>query len=138
MFLTKTSIPRRRFIQGAGAMVALPFLDAMLPALTPVAKAAVRAKRAAFIYFSNGTVPEEWTPQSTAPGFDYSTILRPFEPHRASAVVVSGLGNKVEGTHPTAAAGWLTGVSAKPTEGDDVYNNTSIDQVIAARIGSQT
>ena len=138
MFVTKKSIPRRRFLQGAGALVALPFLDAMLPALTPVARAAGRAKRAAFIYFSNGTVPEQWTPQSTAPGFEYTTILRPFESLRSSAVVVSGLGNKVEGTHPTAASGWLTGVSAKPTEGDDVYNNTSIDQVIAARIGGQT
>lgn len=138
MFITRTSIPRRRFLQGVGAAVALPFLDAMLPALTPVARAAGRVRRAAFIYWSNGTVPEQWTPATTGSGFEYSTILRPLERFRSSSVVVSGLGNKVEGTHPTAASGWLTGVSAKPTEGDDVYNNTSIDQVIAAKIGGQT
>ena len=137
-FLTRTSIPRRRFLQGVGTAIALPFLDAMVPAMTPIVRAAGRAKRAAFIYFSNGTVPEQWTPQATGAGFEYSTILKPLEPFRHSSVVISGLGNKVEGTHPTAASGWLTGVSAKPTEGDDVYNNTSIDQVIAAHIGSRT
>jgi hypothetical protein len=136
--LRRISIPRRRFLQGVGAAVALPFLDAMVPALTPVVRAAGKAKRAAFIYFSNGTVPEQWTPQATGAGFEYSTILKPLEPFRQSSVVISGLGNKVEGTHPTAASGWLTGVSAKPTEGDDVYNNTSIDQLIAGRIGGQT
>lgn len=138
MVIRKIAIPRRHFLQGMGAVVALPLLDAMLPALTPMARAAGRVKRAAFIYFSNGTVPDEWTPSSTGKDFEYSSILKPLERFRASSVVVSGLGNKVEGTHPTAAAGWLTGVSAKPTEGDDVYNNTSIDQVIAAKIGSQT
>lgn len=138
MFVTRMSIPRRQFLKGASAAIALPFLDAMLPALTPVARAAGRARRAAFIYFSNGTVPENWTPKTTGVDFEYSTILKPLERFRDSSVVVSGLGNKVEGTHPTAASGWLTGVSAKPTEGDDVFNNTSIDQVIAARIGGQT
>ncbi|MEQ1759893.1 MAG: DUF1552 domain-containing protein [Vicinamibacterales bacterium] len=138
MVIRKIAVPRRRFLQGVGAAVALPFLDAMLPALTPVVRAAGRAKRAAFIYFSNGTVPDQWTPTSTGADFEYSRILKPLERFRSSSVVVSGLGNKVEGTHPTAASGWLTGVSAKPTEGDDVFNNTSIDQVIAAKIGGQT
>jgi hypothetical protein len=110
----------------------------MLPALTPVAKAAGRARRAAFIYWSNGTVPENWNPLTTGAGVEYSPILKPVERYRAKGVVVSGLGNKVEGTHPTAASGWLTGVSAKPTEGDDVYNNTSIDQVIVGKIGGET
>ena len=94
--------------------------------------------RAAFIYWSNGTIPQEWTPEETGSGFRYSTILKPLEPFRSRTVVLSGLDNTVEGTHPTASSGWLTGVSAKPTEGDDVYNNTSIDQVIAAHVGRQT
>lgn len=138
MFLTRSAIPRRRFLLGAGAAVALPFLDAMVPAFTSTVRAAGRARRVAFIYFSNGTVPDQWTPDATGPNFEFTPILKPFEKFRDAAVVVSGLGNKVEGTHPTAASGWLTGVSAKPTEGDDVYNNTSIDQIIAAKIGGDT
>jgi len=138
MFITRKSLPRRTLLKGMGATLALPFLDAMVPALSPRLKAATGPRRAAFIYFSNGTVIEHWTPATTGKGVAYPTILKPFEPHRSSAVVVTGLGNKVEGTHPTASSGWLTGVSAKPTEGDDVYNNTSIDQVIAARVGSET
>ncbi len=138
MYVKQLSLPRRTFLRGMGTVLALPFLDAMVPALTPVARAATRAKRAAFIYFSNGTVMEKWTPESVGKDFEFSPILKPLEPHRRSMVVATGLGNKVEGTHPTASSGWLTGVSAKPTEGDDVFNNTSIDQIIAAKVGGQT
>ncbi len=140
MFLKKSSLRRRTFLKGASAAVALPFLDAMIPAFTPLAKAANPAdlRRVGFVYFSNGTIPEKWTPASTEPGFEYSEILKPMEANRKSVVVATGLGNKVEGTHPTASSGWLTGVSAKPTEGDDVYNNISIDQVIAQKIGKDT
>jgi hypothetical protein len=132
------SLPRRTFLKGVGATVALPFLEAMIPAFPARAQASAAPRRAAFVYWSNGTIPEQWTPAQTGSGFPYSTILKPLEPFRKSTVVLSGLDNTVEGTHPTASSGWLTGVSAKPTEGDDVYNNTSIDQVIAAHIGSQT
>jgi hypothetical protein len=140
MFVKKVSLPRRTFLRNVGITAALPFLDAMIPAFTPIAKAASPAqlRRAGFIYVANGTIPEAWTPASTEPGFAYSQILKPLEPYRNSAVVVTGLGNHVEGTHPTASSGWLTGVSAKPTEGDDVYNNTSIDQVIASKVGKET
>ncbi|MGB7219255.1 MAG: DUF1552 domain-containing protein [Vicinamibacterales bacterium] len=138
MFLTKLSLPRRTFLKSTGAAVALPFLEAMVPAFTPVARAAGNVRRTGFIYWSNGTIPEEWLPTTTGADFEYSRILKPLEPFRRSTLVVSGLGNKVEGTHPTASSGWLTGVTAKPTEGDDVYNNTSIDQVIAAQVGKET
>ena len=138
MFVTKKALPRRTFLQAAGATVALPFLEAMAPAFTSVAKAAGVTRRAAFIYFSNGTVMDKWTPLSTGRDFEFTQILKPFEPFRNASLVVTGLGNKVEGTHPTASSGWLTGVSAKPTEGDDVFNNTSIDQVIAGAIGRDT
>ena len=62
MFITRSSLPRRTFLRGVGATIALPFLDAMVPALTPRLKAASGPRRAAFIYFSNGTVIEHWTP----------------------------------------------------------------------------
>lgn len=138
MFITRMSLPRRTFLKGVSAAVALPFLDAMVPAFRARAQGVASPRRAAFVYWSNGTIPEQWTPETTGPGFAYSPILKPLEAFRESTVVLSGLDNTVEGTHPTASSGWLTGVSAKPTEGDDVYNNTSIDQVIAAQIGHQT
>jgi hypothetical protein len=138
MFVTRMSLPRRTFLKGVGATIALPFLEAMVPAFGVRAQGAVAPLRAAFIYWSNGTIPDEWTPAQTGAGFTYSPILKPLEAFRSKTLVLSGLDNTVEGTHPTASSGWLTGVSAKPTEGDDVYNNTSIDQVIAARIGGQT
>lgn len=137
MFVTRMTLPRRTFLKGVGAAVALPFLEAMVPAFSARAQTA-SPRRAAFIYWSNGTIPAEWTPAATGAAFPYSTILKPLESFRAKTLVLSGLDNTVEGTHPTASSGWLTGVSAKPTEGDDVYNNTSIDQVIAQRIGGQT
>jgi hypothetical protein len=138
MFVTRMALPRRTFLKSMSATVALPFLEAMVPAFPARAQTARGPIRAAFVYWSNGTIPEQWTPSAAGKGFPYSTILKPLEAHRRSTVVVSGLDNKVEGTHPTASSGWLTGVSAKPTEGDDVYNNTSIDQVIASHVGSQT
>lgn len=138
MFITKMSLPRRTFLKSAGVAVALPFLESMVPALTPIAKAAAGTRRTGFVYWSNGTIPEMWTPRTLGADFEYTKILKPLEGFRRSTVVISGLGNKVEGTHPTASSGWLTGVSAKPTEGDDVYNNTSIDQMIAAKVGGDT
>ncbi len=140
MFITKRALPRRTFLKGAGATLALPFLDAMLPALTPMARAATRTPRVGFIYISNGTDMERWNPQTVGPDFEFSPILKPLEPLRQSTLVVSGTGNKIGGanTHPGASAGWLTGVDAKMTEGDDVENGISIDQVIAQRVGGDT
>ena len=80
MFITRSSLPRRTFLRGVGATIALPFLDAMVPALTPRLKAASAPRRAAVIYFSNGTVIEHWTPATTGKGAGYPTILKPFEP----------------------------------------------------------
>jgi predicted component of type VI protein secretion system len=140
MFITKAALHRRTFLKSAGATLALPFLDAMLPALTPAARAATRTPRVGFIYISNGTDMERWTPVTLGEDFEFSPILKPLEPHRQSALVVSGMGNKIGGanTHPGASAGWLTGVDAKMTEGDDVENGTSIDQVIAQKVGGDT
>jgi hypothetical protein len=138
MFVSKISLPRRTFLKSAGVAVGLPFLESMIPALTPMAKAAVKpVQRAGFVYFCNGTDPEHWTPSTLGADFEFSRILKPFEPFRNSALVISGLGNKVGGTHPTATSGWLTGVDAKMTEGNDVYNGISIDQVIA-RLNPET
>ena len=138
MFITKKPLPRRTFLKGVGATVAVPFLDAMVPAHRLRAQTLAAPLRTAFVYWSNGTIPEQWTPTETGRNFPFSPIMKPLEAFRDQTLVLSGLNNDVEGTHPTASSGWLTGVSAKPTEGDDVYNNTSIDQVIAERAGRGT
>src|SRR5262245_38479060 len=102
MVISKLSLSRRTLLKSAGAALALPFLDAMLPALTPVAKAAGRVRRSGFIYISNGTDMANWTPETIGADFDFSTILKPLEPFRRQALVVSGLGNRIGGanTHP--------------------------------------
>jgi hypothetical protein len=138
MFITRKALPRRTFLKGVGVTLALPFLESMVPALRLRAQAPASPLRAAFVYWSNGTIPEQWIPAETGRDFAFSPIMRPLEAFRDRTLVLSGLDNDVEGTHPTASSGWLTGVSAKPTEGDDVYNNTSIDQEIAARVGGDT
>jgi hypothetical protein len=76
MFISKKSLSRRTLLKSAGATLALPFLDAMLPALTPTVKAAGRVKRAGFIYISNGTDMSSWTPDATGADFAFSPIAR--------------------------------------------------------------
>ena len=91
MFITKTSLPRRTFLQGVGATVALPFLDAMVPALTPAAKAAsVSPLRFGAVYVPHGAIMDQWTP-TAGRGFEFTPILKPLEPLRDRVNVVSGL-----------------------------------------------
>ncbi len=139
MFVKKSSLHRRTFLRSTGVAIGLPFLESMIPALTPMAKAAVKpVQRAGFIYVCNGTDLEHWTPSTLGADFEFSRILKPFEPYRNSALVVSGLGNKLKGSHVTASSGWLTGTDPLTREGDDVYCGTSVDQVIAAQVGHET
>src|SRR5690349_20074324 len=140
MFLTRKSIARRSVLRGMGAAVSLPLLDAMFPALTPLAKAAALPRqRFAAVYFPNGAIMQEFTPKTTGRDFELTPILKPFEPFKDNLVVVTNLtrshpGSQV-GDHAVSAAGFLTGEWPKRTEAEDVYANTTIDQVIAKKIG---
>jgi hypothetical protein len=140
LIIRKKSLPRRTVLRGMGAAVALPFLDAMVPALTPVAKAAVNSPlRFGAIYFPNGAIMQEFTPKTAGPGFEFTPILKPLEPFKDSLAVVTGLtrshpGSQV-GDHAVSAAGFLTGVWPKRTEAEDVYAHTTIDQIVAQKIG---
>jgi Protein of unknown function (DUF1552) len=141
MFVTKKSISRRTLLKGAGAAVALPFLEAMIPALTPVAKAAATPMRFGVVYFPNGAIMQQFTPKS-GDGFEFTPILKPFEPFKDSLMIVTNLtrshpGSQV-GDHAVSAAGFLTGVWPKRTEGEDVLANTTIDQIVATQIGQDT
>jgi hypothetical protein len=138
MFISKLSLPRRTFLRGVGAALALPLLDAMVPAATALAQtAASPVKRLGFVYFPNGIIVDRWFPSAAGTAFEFSPSLKPLEAHRNSLVVVSNLSRAgtAIGDHAVSSAGWLTGSLAKRTEGEDVRAGTTIDQIVAREIG---
>jgi len=144
MFVSKKSLDRRTILRGLGSAVGLPFLDAMIPALTPQARAAAAnpPMRFGVTYFPNGLIMQQFTPKTTGMNFEFTPILKAFEPYKNSLAVVTGLtrshpGSQV-GDHAVSAAGFLTGVWPKRTEAEDILANTTIDQIVAQRIGQDT
>jgi hypothetical protein len=142
MVITKLALPRRTFLRGIGATVALPLLDAMVPAMKAAAPA---APRFAPIYFGNGANMLEWTPAATGVGFELSPTLSPLEAFRDRTMVFTGLDNfpatdqgDVGGQHPRAAPAFMSCMHPKQTEGADVEAGTTIDQIIAGRICRDT
>jgi len=92
MFITKKHLPRRTFLKGVGATMALPLLDAMIPAHTALAQtAAAPTLRAGFIYMPHGAVMNQWTPEKTGTDFEFTPILKALEPFRKQVTIVSGL-----------------------------------------------
>jgi Protein of unknown function (DUF1552) len=140
MFLSRRSIPRRTFLRGVGAGVALPLVDAMVPALTQAAQTAASPRlRVGFVYIPHGVIMRQWTPASAGSDFEFTPILKPLEPFRDSLVVVSNLMRaEVSSNHAVSAACWLTGTPPKRTDGPDFRAGVSIDQVIAKQIGQET
>ena len=152
MFVTKTVLPRRTFLRGIGASLALPLLDAMVPAMSALAQTAARpVKRLGFIYLPNGvarnfTGINYWTPVGEGASFEFSPILAPLTPYRDRLVVISGLAQHqadafddgANGDHTRGTSSWLTGVHPKRTEGADVRNGVSADQFAAAELGKDT
>ena len=143
MFITKLALPRRTFLRGMGAAVALPLLESMVPAMTALAETAANpVRRFGAIYIPNGAIVDQWIPASVGTGFEFTPILKPLEPYRNQLTVVNNLtrphpGSQV-GDHAVSAGSFLTGVWPKRTEGEDVLANTSIDQVVAKQIGQDT
>ena len=142
MVITKLALPRRTFIRGIGATVALPFLDAMVPAMRAQAKTAPRFTA---IYCGNGANMVDWTPATEGVGFAMSPSLTPLEPFRDRLAVFTGLDNfqatdqgDVGGQHPRAAPAFMSCAHPKQTEGADVQAGTTIDQMIAAQICRDT
>jgi hypothetical protein len=150
MIITKMALPRRTFLRGLGATLALPFLDAMAPAFTPIVKTAARGKsRLGFVYLPNGVAMNDavnyWTPKGVGTEFEFSPILSPLSPFRDQVTVVSGLNQRNgeslgdgNGEHTRAGASWLNGVHPKKTEGSDIKNGTTADQIAAAQFGKET
>src|SRR5690606_13476911 len=92
MYITQASLSRRAVLRGLGATLALPLLDAMVPALTPTVKtAAAPVRRFGAVFIPMGERPSHWTPQTTGVGFGFSPILKPLEPFRDALTVVSNV-----------------------------------------------
>lgn len=142
MIVTRKHLPRRTFLRGLGAVVALPALDAMRPAFAATAPVPLRL---GFVYVPNGVTLGDWTPAASGSGFPLSRILVPLEPFRDDLLVLSGLGQHNgnalgdgPGDHARAAASFLTGVHPRKTAGADIRNGVSADQVAADFLGRDT
>jgi hypothetical protein len=147
MIITKMSLPRRTFLRGMGAALALPFLDAMVPALSATTKA---PRRLGFIYGSpNGIIQDAFFPKKVGANFELSPILSPLAPVKDHLLVLSGLAHRQadsfgdgNGDHPRGTAVWLSGVHAWDRRGgggaDSVKLGTTIDQVAAQQFGKET
>src|SRR5438876_6871683 len=152
MFVTKMSLHRRTFLRGMGTALALPLLDAMVPALSAMAQTPAKpVRRLAFVYLPNGVSmnfkgTNYWKPIGEGPRFQLSPILTPFAPFRDQMTVVSGtthhqadvLQDGANGDHTRGTSTWLTGVHPKHTEGADVQNGVSADQIAAQYLGRDT
>jgi hypothetical protein len=141
MYLQKLHLSRRAVLKGVGATLALPFLDAMVPALTAQARTAVARKRLACIYVPHGVILDQWTPATSGADFEFKTILKPIEPFRQQVTVVTNLlrpERGVDTNHAGAPSSFLTGVPPKRTAGPDFSLGATLDQVVAAEIGQET
>ncbi len=140
MIITKKALSRRTLLRGAGTALALPLLDAMVPALTPlVASAANPVRRLGFVYIPMGAYMKQWTP----PGNDLTELsptLRSLKPFIDQMTVLTNLEirNAYPGTHATSNASFLSCATAKWTESSDYELGTTADQVAAQSIGKDT
>jgi hypothetical protein len=138
MFITKKSLSRRTVLRGMGATLALPLLDAMVPALSPVVHTAANpARRLGIVFFPLGWRPGYWIPQTVGSDFEYTPILKPLEGLREHVTVLSQLDNPLDG-HAATVSPWLSGAIPKKTFAEDVYSGETVDQVIARKIGQET
>ncbi len=143
MIVTKKSLARRTFLRGMGTTLALPFLDAMVPALR-AGTAAKPAVRSAFVYVPNGIIMKDWTPAAEGTGYEFLNTMKAMEPFRDNMLVMSGLAQANgralgdgAGDHARAGATWLTGVHPKKTE-VEIHAGISADQVLAKELGKAT
>jgi hypothetical protein len=146
IFLTNRKLPRRTFLRGLGTTLALPFLESMLPARGGSAYAAqITPTRFVGAFVPHGVAPGYWIPESTRPGFKYPFVYEPLEPYRKHTILTSGMWSQssenppgVTGADHFVAAAYLSAVKPRKTTGADIQAGTSIDQVIAQKIGLNT
>ena len=143
------ALPRRTVLRGIGATLALPFLDAMVPAFARKAHAAAAPNRMVFVYVPNGIVMPEWRPETASPVAPLPAVLprvlEPLIPYRSDISILSGLthnGGRAlgdgPGDHARAGASYLTGVHPRKTYGADIQAGVSADQIAARHLGGET
>jgi hypothetical protein len=141
MIITKKALPRRTFLRGMGASLALPLLDAMVPSMTALAAtAAAPVRRLGFVYIPMGCDISRWTPRGDGKLTELSPILQSLAPVVDQLTVMTNLElkNAYPGTHATSNAAFLSAAKAKWTESSDYYLGTTADQIAAKQIGQET
>ncbi|MBI1353357.1 MAG: DUF1552 domain-containing protein [Acidobacteria bacterium] len=147
MINTGKHLQRRTFLRGLGTAMALPFLDAMVPATARANRLAkgLAPRRLAFAYVPNGVIMEAFRPAGVGENFEITRVLEPIAAYKKDMLVFSGLTHNNgralgdgPGDHARAAASYLTGVHPKKTAGADIKNGVSVDQVAAMALGDQT
>jgi Protein of unknown function (DUF1552) len=143
MMFTRKALSRRTFLKGAGTAVALPFLDAMVPALAG-AQAASRPVRMAFVYVPNGIIMANWNPTYEGTLQELPRTLKPLEPFKKDITLLGNLTHNTgralldgPGDHGRCAGSYLTGVQVRKTL-VDIKASVSCDQLVANEIGRQT
>ena len=137
MIITKKAIPRRAVLRGLGTALALPMLDAMIPAMANTAPKPI--KRLGIVYVPNGMRMDHWTPATVGSGFEFPSILKPMEPFRDQLQILSGLhGVDGEGPHARASTRFLTGVASTRDNGSNLRAGISMDQIAGRILGNET
>jgi hypothetical protein len=145
MFLTRKAIPRRSFLRGAGVTLTLPLLEAMVPAATALAQTAAKpTPRFVGCFVPHGMAPGYWIPEKEGTDFEFPFCFKPLEPYRTQVTILSGLHSRsaepppgVTGADHWVAAAFLCADKPKKTAGADVYAGTTIDQLIAQKVGQE-
>jgi hypothetical protein len=145
MIVTKKAISRRTVLRGVGAAIALPLLDAMVPALTASQRTAAKpVRRLGIVYHPNGVVYENWLPKGVGREFEFSRVLAPLERFRNRTIVVTGLADRQAealgdgaGDHSRASGSYLTGVHIRKSD-SQVQNGVSMDQIAARALEGET
>src|SRR5712671_5542113 len=141
MIITKKALPRRRFLRGMGATLALPLLESMVPAATPLAKTPANpVRRLGFVFMPMGCDITRWTPPDENQLGELSPILSSLAPVKGHVTVVTNLElqNAYPGSHATSNSAFLSAAKAKLTESSDYRLGTTVDQIAAQQIGQET
>src|SRR5688572_15403869 len=144
MIISKKSLPRRTFLRGVGATLALPLLDAMVPAATALAATPANpVRRLGFVFMPMGCDQSRWTPPTPVGSNkldELSPILKSLAPVKQHVSILSNmeLRNAYPGTHATSNAAFLSAARAKHTESSDYYLGTTVDQIAAKQLGRET
>jgi Protein of unknown function (DUF1552) len=141
MFITKKAIRRRTLLKGAGATLALPLLDAMIPAATAWARTPAKpTSRLGFVFIPMGCDHARWTPAGQGELHDLPPILFPLSPVKDHVTVITNtrLQNAYPGTHDTSNSAFLSASFAKHTDSSDYFSGITVDQIAAREIGRDT